>query len=118
MFDKPEGGEDFDIAVEDAIADRPAKRTKSGPGGSRDNKLPRTARDKKFGFGGTGRRGKSNDKSSTDDFNPHSKKGSFRSGGGGKPGGASGGGGGGGGGKAGGRHSSKRLGKSKRQARK
>lgn len=28
----PDGGEDFDVAVEDALADRPAKRSKPGPG--------------------------------------------------------------------------------------
>ncbi|KAH9851738.1 eukaryotic rRNA processing protein EBP2-domain-containing protein [Lenzites betulinus] len=58
-------GEDFDIAVEDAIADRPSKRTK-GPDGK--SKLPRQARDKKFGFGGAGRRSKQNTKDSTDSF--------------------------------------------------
>ncbi|KAI0715638.1 eukaryotic rRNA processing protein EBP2-domain-containing protein [Cerioporus squamosus] len=58
-------GEDFDVAVEDAIADRPSKRAK-GPNGKA--KLPRTARDKKFGFGGAGRRSKQNTKDSTDSF--------------------------------------------------
>ncbi|TBU45509.1 eukaryotic rRNA processing protein EBP2-domain-containing protein [Dichomitus squalens] len=58
-------GEDFDVAVEDAIADRPSKRAK-GPNGK--PKLPRTARDKKFGFGGPGRRSKQNTKDSTDAF--------------------------------------------------
>ena len=50
----------FDIAVEDAIMDRPAKRGRGG--------LPRHARDKKFGFGGHGKREKQNTRSSTDDF--------------------------------------------------
>ena len=58
-------GEDFDVAVEDAIADRPSKRAK-GPNGK--SKLPRVARDKKFGFGSAGRRSKQNTKDSTDSF--------------------------------------------------
>ncbi|KAG1860161.1 eukaryotic rRNA processing, partial [Suillus subalutaceus] len=57
-------GDAFDIAVEDAIADRPAKHAK-GPGGK---KMARNARDQKFGFGGQGRRSKQNTKVSTDDF--------------------------------------------------
>ncbi|CDO69887.1 hypothetical protein BN946_scf184884.g46 [Trametes cinnabarina] len=57
--------EDFDVAVEDALADRPSKRTK-GPIGKA--KLPRQARDKKYGFGGAGRRSKQNTKDSTDSF--------------------------------------------------
>lgn len=58
----------FDVAVEDAISDRPAKRAKgSAPEGK--SKLPRHARDHKFGFGGgQGRRSKQNTKASTDDF--------------------------------------------------
>ncbi|KAI0770082.1 eukaryotic rRNA processing protein EBP2-domain-containing protein [Fomes fomentarius] len=59
------GDEDFDVAVEDAIADRPSKRAKGQNG---KPKLPRTARDKKFGFGGAGRRSKQNTKDSTDSF--------------------------------------------------
>ncbi|KAI9066816.1 eukaryotic rRNA processing [Trametes sanguinea] len=58
-------GEDFDVAVEDALADRPSKRAK-GPNGKA--KLPRQARDKKYGFGGAGRRSKQNTKDSTDSF--------------------------------------------------
>ncbi|KAG2069729.1 eukaryotic rRNA processing [Suillus decipiens] len=57
-------GDAFDIAVEDAIADRPAKHAK-GPGGK---KMARSARDQKFGFGGQGRRSKQNTKASTDNF--------------------------------------------------
>jgi rRNA-processing protein EBP2 len=57
-------GDAFDIAVEDAIADRPAKHAK-GPGGK---KMARNARDQKFGFGGQGRRSKQNTKASTDNF--------------------------------------------------
>lgn len=64
-----DGGEDFDVAVEDALADRPAKRAKGGDGAGKSRpKLPRTARDKKFGFGGAGRRAKQNTKDSTDSF--------------------------------------------------
>ncbi|KAH9924331.1 eukaryotic rRNA processing [Epithele typhae] len=66
------GNEDFDVAVEDALADRPNKRSKSGPGTGKGPggkpKLPRGARDKKFGFGGSGKRSKQNTKDSTDSF--------------------------------------------------
>ncbi|EPQ54682.1 Ebp2-domain-containing protein [Gloeophyllum trabeum ATCC 11539] len=63
----PQGdGEDFDVAVEDAISDRPSKRPKGESGSG--HKLNRNARDKKFGFGGKGKRSKQNTKSSTDDF--------------------------------------------------
>ncbi|RPD62599.1 eukaryotic rRNA processing [Lentinus tigrinus ALCF2SS1-7] len=75
-MDGADDGEDFDVAVEDALADRPSKRAK-GPNGK--SKLPRTARDKKFGFGGAGRRSKQNTKDSTDSFvqrgGPGGKKG-------------------------------------------
>ena len=74
----------FDVAVEDAIADRPAKRTRGGPGEKRG--LPRQARDKKFGFGGPGRRAKQNTKSSTDDFEPRRGGGKPARGGGGRGG--------------------------------
>ena len=65
----------FDIAVEDAIADRPAKR---GRGGGRGGSLPRHARDKKFGFGGHGKREKQNTRSSTDDLDGSSWRGAGR----------------------------------------
>lgn len=69
--------EAFDVAVEDAIADRrPAKR---GRGGKVGGSLPRNARDKKFGFGGHGKRDKQNTRSSTDDFDASGQRG--RSGG-------------------------------------
>ena len=94
MLDKPQD-DDFDVAVEDAISERPSKRAKGGPSaGGGKGKLSRGARDKKFGFGGAGRRSKQNSRSSTDDFNPSSKKGAFKAKGGG----------------------SKRLGKSRRAA--
>ncbi len=92
-------GEDFDVAVEDAIADRPSKRAK-GPNGK--SKLPRQARDKKFGFGGGDRRSKQNTKDSTDSFVHH------RGGPGGKKGAGKGG--------KGAKTAPKRLGKSKRMA--
>lgn len=84
----------FDIAVEDAISDRPSKRSK-GPDGK--PKISRKGRDQKFGFGGAGRRAKQNTKESTDTFADSGRK-KF----GGKPG------------KGGKRHSTKRLGKSRR----
>ena len=67
-------GEDFDVAVEDAISDRPSKRTK-GSGDSDRPKMSRKARDGKFGFGGAGKRSKQNTKFSTDDFEPGRRSG-------------------------------------------
>ena len=67
-------GEDFDVAVEDAISDRPSKRAK-GSGDSNRPRISRKARDSKFGFGGVGRRSKQNTKSSTDDFEPGQRSG-------------------------------------------
>ncbi|KAI0926888.1 hypothetical protein AcV5_007564 [Taiwanofungus camphoratus] len=68
-----EGDDHFDVAVENAISDRPSKRTKgSGPGGNR--KLPRQVRDQKFGFGGPRRRSKQNTKASTDSFDARGGK--------------------------------------------
>ncbi|KAF8170924.1 eukaryotic rRNA processing [Pholiota molesta] len=97
VLDNPHGGgdDDFDIQVEDAIADRPAKRGRASNGRG----IPRDARDKKYGFGGATRHSKSNTRESTDDFGP---------------GGSRGGGRGGRGGEA--RGGSKRLGKSRRMA--
>jgi rRNA-processing protein EBP2 len=63
----------FDVAVEDAIADRrPAKRARGGKAG---DGLPRHARDKKFGFGGHGKRDKQNTRSSTDDLDGPARRG-------------------------------------------
>ncbi|KZP31617.1 Ebp2-domain-containing protein [Athelia psychrophila] len=62
--DDADGFDGFDVAVEDAMADRPAKRGR-GAGG---NKLSRTSRDSKFGYGGAGKRSKQNDRDSTDNF--------------------------------------------------
>jgi rRNA-processing protein EBP2 len=108
----------FDVAVEDAVSDRPAKRGRSsapGRGGARggDRKMPRTARDQKFGLGAAGgRRSKQNTKSSTDDFGGDDGRGRGR-GRGGARGGARGARGGRGGGRGG---ASTRPGKSRRQS--
>ncbi|KAK0189131.1 eukaryotic rRNA processing protein EBP2-domain-containing protein [Armillaria mellea] len=113
VLDNPNAEDDaFDVAVEDAISDRPAKRGRGGGGGG----LSRQSRDKKFGFGGGDRRSKQNTRESTDNFEAGSRKGSFRGGRGGRGGGRGGRGvgAGRGGGSSGGRHSSKRLGKSRR----
>ncbi|KAG8688204.1 rRNA-processing protein and EBNA1-binding protein ebp2, partial [Ceratobasidium sp. 423] len=100
-LDAAQDSEAFDVAVEDAISDRPAKR------GKQDGKpnMSRAKRDAKFGFGGAGtkgRRGKQNTKQSTESFD-------FRGGVGkeAKRGGRNGG---------GKRGPSKRPGKSRRQA--
>ncbi|KDR83016.1 hypothetical protein GALMADRAFT_238776 [Galerina marginata CBS 339.88] len=132
ILDNPKvNDDDFDIAVEDAISDRPAKRGKDANGRG----MPRSARDKKFGFGGATRRSKQNTKESTDDFDSGAGRGrggfgsrggrggfgsrGGRGGGGGSRGGRGGGSssrGGRGGGSGGGRHGSKRLGKSRRMS--
>ena len=121
ILDNPQANDDdFDIAVEDAISDRPAKRGKTTNGRG----LPRSARDKKFGFGGATRRSKQNTRESTDNFDSGPGRGGGRggrgSGGGGRGGGRGstrgGARGGRGGGGSGGRHSTKRLGKSRRMA--
>lgn len=114
----------FDVAVEDAIADRPAKRANRGGAAGAKSSLPRHARDKKFGFGGAGKRSKENTRESTDSFvggrggrgGGRGGRGGFGNRGGGR-GGASGGRGGssGGRGASGGRGGSKRLGKGRRE---
>ena len=68
-MDNAQADEDFDVAAEDAISDRPLKRVK-GSGDSSRLKMSRRARDGKFGFGGAERRSKQTIKSSTDDFEP------------------------------------------------
>ena len=103
VLDNRQGGEDdFDIAVEDAISDRPAKRGKSG-----GKSVPRSVRDKKYGFGGATRRSKQNTRESTDNFDSGSGRGrgGFRGGGRGGKGSGFG---------SRGRGGSKRLGKSRR----
>ncbi|KAJ7464751.1 eukaryotic rRNA processing protein EBP2-domain-containing protein [Mycena galericulata] len=126
MLDKPSVDDDaFDVAVEDAISDRPAKRGRGAAAGGRGGpKVSRQARDQKYGFGGAGKRSKSNTRESTDDFGDGKRGGGRggRGGGGGRGGsrgfgrGGGGGGGsrGGGGGGRGGAGGSKRLGKSRR----
>ncbi|KAM6494437.1 Eukaryotic rRNA processing protein EBP2 domain containing protein [Amanita muscaria] len=80
VLDKPDGGEDFDVEVEDAIADRPAKRAK----GDGRPKLSRKTRDNKYGFGGSKKHSKQNTRDSTDNFGPGGGRG--KSGRGGKVG--------------------------------
>ncbi|KAJ6460396.1 eukaryotic rRNA processing protein EBP2-domain-containing protein [Mycena vitilis] len=128
VLDKPDD-DAFDIAVEDAISDRPAKRGRGaaprgrGAGGERGGpKVSRTSRDQKYGFGGGGKRSKSNTRESTDDFGG-GRRGAAggRGGRGGARGGSSRGGFGGrgasrgGGGGRGGAGGSKRLGKGRRE---
>lgn len=116
-MDNPQAkDDDFDIAVEEAISDRPAKRGRTDDSKGKRG-MPRAARDSKFGFGGATRRSKQNTKESTDDFDsgPGRGKGRGGRGGFGSRGGRGGRGGGGRGG-SGGRHGSKRLGKSRRMA--
>ncbi|KAJ7740259.1 eukaryotic rRNA processing protein EBP2-domain-containing protein [Mycena maculata] len=107
MLDKPNVDDDaFDIAVEDAISDRPAKRGRgAAPGGRGGPKVSRQVRDQKYGFGGGGRHSKSNTRESTDDFG---------GGGGGRGFGRGGGRGGSSRGGGSGRGGGKRLGKSRR----
>ncbi|KAJ3557163.1 hypothetical protein NM688_g1622 [Phlebia brevispora] len=69
-LDGAQDDDGFDVAVEDAIADRPSKKARKDAAGGKKH-LPRDARDKKYGFGGAGRRSKQNTKSSTDDFDSH-----------------------------------------------
>jgi rRNA-processing protein EBP2 len=123
VLDKPVDDDAFDIAVEDAISDRPAKRGRgAAPGGRGGPKVSRQSRDQKYGFGGGGRHSKSNTRESTDDFGGGKRGGSGGRGGrGGARGGSSRGfgrggarGGGRGGASGGGGGGSKRLGKSRR----
>ncbi len=97
-MDNPrDNDDDFEVAVEDAISERPAKRGKASNGKS----IPRFVRDKKYGFGGAGRHAKQNTRESTDNFDP-SKFGRGKKAG--KDGGPKSG------------HKTKRLGKSRRMA--
>lgn len=73
----PQTNEDaFDVAVEDAISDRPSKRSKDDR-----PKISRKGRDSKFGFGGKGRRSKQNTRESTEKFDFGSRKGAGGKGG-------------------------------------
>lgn len=91
MLDNAQGNkdDDFDVAVEDAISDRPSKRNKlsQGAANNKNARMPRHARDKKYGFGGTGRRSKQNTKESTDSFGPGAGRGKKGKGGAGGKGG-------------------------------
>ena len=110
VLDNPQADDDgFDVAVEDAIADRPAKRGR----GAGSSKITRNTRDQKYGFGGAGKRSKQNTKESTDNFDSGSGRGGFRGGG---RGGSRGGRGAGRGGRRGGARGggTKRLGKTRR----
>ncbi|BGP32262.1 rRNA-processing protein EBP2 [Rhodotorula toruloides] len=101
------GGEDFDVALEDALAQTSSSKKRKlneseRPGRARKG-ISRKGRDAKYGFGGGSRRGKQNNDREDD-------KKAFGGGGGGRArGGKPGGGGGAGGGKP------KRLGKSRRK---
>ncbi|KAJ7050878.1 eukaryotic rRNA processing protein EBP2-domain-containing protein, partial [Mycena amicta] len=124
ILDKPTAEDDgFDIAVEDAISDRPAKRGRgAGPNGrGGDSKISRRGRDQKFGFGGgAGKRSKSNTRESTDDFGgsvgKRGGRGAFGRGGSTGRGGRGASAGRGGRGAFGGGRGARRLGKSKREA--
>ncbi|KAI6030447.1 eukaryotic rRNA processing [Pisolithus orientalis] len=58
-------GEEFDVAVEEAIGDERSSKRSRKEGGKN---MSRSARDTKYGFGGKGRRSKQNTRSSTDSF--------------------------------------------------
>ncbi|KAG8858626.1 rRNA-processing protein and EBNA1-binding protein ebp2 [Serendipita sp. 411] len=61
-------GDEFEVELEDALKERPAKR-QAGKTGKPGSSMSRTKRDAKFGFGGkVGRRAKQNTKESTDSF--------------------------------------------------
>lgn len=70
-----EGEDGFDIEVESAMADSKSNsRSGRHPQGHDGKSKKRMGKDKKFGFGGPKRFGKSNTKESTDDFNYSVKK--------------------------------------------
>lgn len=53
VLDNPQADDDaFDIAVEDAISDRPAKRGRGSSSGGGSRGVTRQSRDQKYGFGG------------------------------------------------------------------
>lgn len=64
----------FDVEVEDAISDRPAKRSRTG-----GPNMSRKGRDAKFGFGGKGHRSKQNTRDSTEKFDYGNRKGAGKS---------------------------------------
>ncbi|TQS32793.1 hypothetical protein Golomagni_06879 [Golovinomyces magnicellulatus] len=60
----------FDVRLEEAIGDKPkqAQQQRKGREASSKAKMPRTARDAKYGFGGKKKYSKSNTAESTNDF--------------------------------------------------
>ncbi len=78
--------DEFDVDVEDAIADKPSggKRAKLDAKGKK-SLIPRAARDAKYGFGGNKRRIKQNTKESTNDFTSGPKRKSGKPGNAGRP---------------------------------
>ena len=72
-LDDNAGDDDFDVRVEAALDDRPAKKAapaagKGGRAPTNKSKMPRSARDAKYGFGGKKKYSKSNTAESTNDF--------------------------------------------------
>lgn len=64
-------GEEFDVRLEEAIGERASKKQANGKGGRESTnkaKMPRSARDAKYGFGGKKKYSKSNTAESTNDF--------------------------------------------------
>ncbi|KAJ1042975.1 hypothetical protein NDA11_004926 [Ustilago hordei] len=64
-------GEEFDVRLEEAIGERASKKQVNGKGGRESTnkaKMPRSARDAKYGFGGKKKYSKSNTAESTNDF--------------------------------------------------
>ncbi|KAI5123156.1 hypothetical protein M0805_000859 [Coniferiporia weirii] len=92
LDDSQADGDAFDVAVENAISDRPSKRSKGDA-----PKISRRGRDAKFGFGNKGHRSKQNTRESTEKFDSGSRRG-------------------GGAGGRGARGGAKRLGKGRRTA--
>ncbi|KAE8251263.1 hypothetical protein A4X13_0g4076 [Tilletia indica] len=111
------GTEDFDVRLEEAIgnnassSDGPNKKARTSEGstrggargGARGAKMPRTARDTKYGYGGKKRHAKENTAESSADLYGEAGGRGGRGGRGGGRGGARGGGRGGSGGRGGGR---------------
>ena len=83
ILDNPQvDDEAFDVAVEDAISDRPAAKrikTRPHPQGGRakveKGKISRHVRDQKYGFGGARKRWKQNTRDSTDNVGEKGAKG-------------------------------------------
>ncbi|PWY97359.1 Ebp2-domain-containing protein [Testicularia cyperi] len=72
-MDDGDDGDEFDVRLEEALADKPGRTAKKGAAAERDgpnkkSRMPRSARDAKYGFGGKKRYAKSNTAESTNDF--------------------------------------------------